>query len=214
MSGHFFWVGLEQSESTKMLISCSKAQQRDLYHRIRGARVFLRVRCPYVTLCLLQLSDDVAANSDSRWSCIDGVATNCHDHHLPAHHVAWDIRKLVCSIQDLAPNHDSSFKDIEMGLFASRTISSPFARPPRSTTSFPQVVSILVRHSAKQNQHGKFEMDCGENLMRASLRDLILGVGSWTHLFPDTPKNEALQKVGEPERRNGALSKRAGGRPL
>lgn len=59
-----------------------------------------------------------------------------------------------------------------------------------------QVESILVKDP---NENGKFEMEyktpTGTEKMRASLADLILFIDRWTHLFPDTPKREALRSA-------------------
>ncbi|CAM9438393.1 unnamed protein product [Ascophyllum nodosum] len=57
-----------------------------------------------------------------------------------------------------------------------------------------QVGSILLRASQDE---GKFETALGKSkeVMRARLRELILYISLWTHLFPDTPKKEALRPI-------------------
>lgn len=56
-----------------------------------------------------------------------------------------------------------------------------------------QVGSILIRASSNPERLGEFEMDYSNDIMRASLRPLIMFIDLWTHLFPDTPKMEALR---------------------
>lgn len=55
-----------------------------------------------------------------------------------------------------------------------------------------QVESVLIKEPLHPADQGKFEMNYGKEKIRASLKDLILYIPGWTHLFPDTPKLTAL----------------------
>ncbi|CAM9464629.1 unnamed protein product, partial [Pylaiella littoralis] len=53
--------------------------------------------------------------------------------------------------------------------------------------------NVLVKASPKSSN--KFEMEVDRETMIAPLKNLITSTPSLTHLFPDTPKHEALAGV-------------------
>lgn len=58
-----------------------------------------------------------------------------------------------------------------------------------------QLGNVLIQASAAAGNDNKFEIEYGSETMIASLKQLIGIIPKWTHLFPDTPKQEALAGV-------------------
>lgn len=58
-----------------------------------------------------------------------------------------------------------------------------------------QLGNVLIKASAGPNNHGKFEIEYRRETMIGSLKKLIKTIPELTHLFPDTPKHEALAGV-------------------
>lgn len=58
-----------------------------------------------------------------------------------------------------------------------------------------QLGNVLIRASADPGNNRKFEIEYGSETMIAPLKQLIDIIPKWTHLFPDTPKQEALAGV-------------------
>ncbi|CAM9328661.1 unnamed protein product [Hapterophycus canaliculatus] len=64
-----------------------------------------------------------------------------------------------------------------------------------STASPDPLGNVLIKASTDPRSNRKFEIEYGSETMIAPLKQLIDVIPKWTHLFPDTPKQEALAGI-------------------
>lgn len=108
--------------------------------------------------------------------------------------------------QEASPNkklHDSALDVNKMHLIVRE--SRPATAPAASNSRFRALIAVLpipvqlgnvlIQASTAAGKHNKFEIEHGSETMIASLKQLISIIPTWTHLFPDTPKHEALAGV-------------------
>ncbi|CAM9157825.1 unnamed protein product [Ectocarpus sp. 6 AP-2014] len=114
----------------------------------------------------------------------------------------WGFQKypVICGLSTTRFDGMKLLQGRPAGTFLLRLSSKPGALAamyvkPMQEASQDALGNVLIKASADPVNHRKFEIEYGSETMIAPLKQLIEIIPKWTHLFPDTPKHEALAGV-------------------